>query len=263
MKTISRPTATHSNPVCSEDEWLVARKALLVKEKELTRAKDALSHLRRELPWVRIEKSYVFESGSGPQSLADLFGGKSQLIIQHFMLGPGWREGCVGCSFLADHADAANQHLRHHDVSLVAVSRAPWREIETYKSRMGWRFPWVSSFGSDFNFDFHVSFTPEQRAAGKAFSNYSFGDPGIDEIGGHSVFFKDKDGHVYHTYSAFERGDESLIGTYNYLDMMPLGRNETGPRHDLTDWVRHHDRYDAGGFVDHTGRFHEADACVK
>lgn len=255
---MTTPTASptlQNHPVCDREEWLIARISLLAKEKEHTRAKDELSRMRRALPWVTITKPYGFEGPDGEVTLADLFAGKSQLIIQHFMLGPGWQEGCVGCSFLADHADAANQHLAQHDVSLVAVSRAPWPEIADFKQRMGWRFPWVSSFRSDFNFDFNVSFTPEQRAAGEALSNYAFGDPGIDEIGGHSVFHKDAEGRIHHTYSAFNRGDESLIGTYSYLDLTPLGRNETGPNHDLTDWVRHHDRYGAGGFVDPTGRY--------
>lgn len=254
-----RSSAT-PHPVVSREEWLVRRTALLEHEKEFTRRKDELSRLRRELPWVRVEKTYHFEGPDGRLTLADLFGGNSQLVVQHFMFGPGWKEGCVGCSFLADHADGANQHLVRHDVSLVAVSRAPWPEIEPFRRRMGWKFLWVSSFGSDFNFDFHVSFMPELRAVGGAFANYRFGDPGIDEIGGHSVFFRDADGAIHHTYSTFNRGDESLINTYNYLDMTPKGRNETGPNHDLTDWVRHHDRYEAGGHVDETGRYRE-DGC--
>ncbi|MBC7979226.1 MAG: DUF899 domain-containing protein [Armatimonadetes bacterium] len=240
-------SAANGHPVRSRDEWLIARKALLAKEKEFTRAKDKLTRMRGELPWVRIEKNYLFDGPDGKQSLAELFDGRSQLIVQHFMLGPGWQEGCVGCSFLADHADAARRHLVQHDVDLVVASRAPWQEIEPFKKRMGWLFPWVSAYESDFNSDFNVSFTDEQRAAGKAYSNYAFGDPGINEIGGHSVFFKDADGRIFHTYSTFNRGDETLIGTYSYLDLMPLGRNERGKNHDLTDWVRHHDRYNKDG----------------
>ncbi len=241
------------------EEWLVARKALLALEKNLTRAYDELARQRRALPWVKITKPYGFDSPGGKVTLAGLFAGRSQLIIQHFMFGPGWGEGCVGCSFLADHADSANQHLRHHDVSLVAVSRAPLAEIAPYKTRMGWQFPWVSSHGSDFNYDFNVSFTPEQRAAGMALSNYVYRDPEIDDISGHSVFYRDEAGEIYHTYSSFNRGDETLIGAYMYLDMTPKGRNENGPGFNLGDWVRHHDRYGAGGHVDSTtGRYHEA-----
>jgi len=251
--------------VVTPESWLTARKALLALEKNLTRARDELARQRRALPWVRITKPYEFEGPQGRVSLADLFAGRSQLMIQHFMLGPGWKEGCVGCSFLADHADAANQHLKHHDVSLVAVSRATLPEIAAYKARMGWQFPWVSSYGSDFNYDFNVSFTPEQRASGECIVNYEKRDPGIDEIGGHSVFYRDEeDGTIYHTYSAFSRGDEQLIGAYQYLDMTPKGRNETGPGYNLSDWVRHHDRYGAGGYVDGTGRYHadsEDKAC--
>lgn len=254
--------------IVTQEEWLTARKTLLDEEKEITRARDALARKRRELPWVKVEKPYFFEGPEGRVSLAGLFAGRSQLIIQHFMFGPGWEEGCVGCSFLADHADSANQHLQHHDVSLVAISRATWPEIERFKTRMQWKFPWVSSFGSDFNYDFHVSFTAEQRVQGLAFTNYRFEDPGIDEIGGHSVFYRDEAGVIYHTYSAFSRGDELLLGAYNYLDITPKGRNESGPRHNLSDWVRHHDRYGAGGHVDATGRYHEEEraeccACEK
>lgn len=249
------------NPIVAYETWLAARLELLAEEKELTRRRDELARKRRALPWVRIEKDYEFTGPDGKLSLSDLFAGRSQLIVQHFMFGPGWDQGCVGCSFLADHADGANQHLQHHDVSLVAVSRAPFAEIAPFRERMGWRFPWVSSHGSDFNFDFHVSFDPEQRATGKAYYNYRHGDPGIDEIGGHSVFLKGDDGSVFHTYSTFARGDELLIGTYNFLDLTPKGRNETGPNFDLTDWVRHHDRYEAGGHVDETGRYHEASSC--
>lgn len=243
--------------IVTQEEWLAARTALLEEEKKLTRARDVLAQRRRELPWVEIKKDYSFEGPEGRMSLADLFAGRSQLIIQHFMFGPGWEEGCVGCSFLADHADSANQHLQHHDVSLVAISRATWPEIERFKTRMQWQFPWVSSYGSDFNYDFHVSFTTEQRAQGLAYTNYRFEDPGIDEIGGHSVFYRDEAGVIYHTYSTFSRGDEGLLGAYHYLDITPKGRNENGPGYNLTDWVRHHDRYGAGGRADTTGRYHE------
>jgi predicted dithiol-disulfide oxidoreductase (DUF899 family) len=241
--------------VVSQAEWLAARKAHLAKEKELTRLRDRLSAERRELPWVKVEKDYVFETTEGKQSLADLFEGRSQLVVYHFMFGPGWKEGCVGCSFLADHLDGTLAHLENHDVTMVVVSRTPLAEIEAFKKRMGWRFKWVSSFGSDFNFDYHVSFRPEDIAKGKVYYNYGVRDFQSEEMSGTSVFYKDRSGNIFHTYSTYARGDELLLGTYNILDLTPKGRNETGPNYDLTDWVRHHDRYGAGGFVDRTGRY--------
>lgn len=246
--------------VVTTEEWLTARKALLVEEKKLTRARDDLARQRRELPWVKLEKNYDFQGPEGRVSLADLFAGRSQLIVQHFMFGPGWEEGCIGCSFLADHADSANQHLQHHDVTFVGVSRAPWPEIEIFRKRMEWQFPWYSSFGSDFNYDFHVSFTPEQLAQGTAYANYRFEDPGIDEISAYSVFYRDEAGVIYHTYSTFSRGCELFAGAYLYLDITPKGRNENGPRHNLTDWVRHHDRYGMNDAENATGCDREADA---
>lgn len=240
--------------VVSRDDWLAARKALLAKEKELTRLRDRLNAERRALPWVKIHKPYVFEGPDGRETLADLFQGRSQLIVQHFMLGPGWTEGCVGCSFSADHVDCARMHFEHHDVSFAAVSRAPLPEIEAFKRRMGWRFEWVSSHASDFNYDFHVSFRPEEIARGKVYYNYETRDFQSEELSGTSVFYKDRNGDLFHTYSTYGRGDELLIGAYNFLDLTPKGRNETGPRFDLTDWVRHHDRYDADDTVDPTER---------
>lgn len=245
--------------VVSRDEWLTARKELLVEEKRLTRERDAFNERRRALPWVKVEKDYVFEGPAGRETLSDLFGPHSQLIVQHFMFGPDWEEGCVGCSFTADHVDAANQHLMHHDVSLVVVSRAPLERLSRFQDRMGWKFKWVSSLGSDFNFDFHASFTPEMIKSGTAYENYAPKTDDMEETGGHSIFYKDATGAVYHTYSCYARGDEQLIGAYNYLDMTPKGRNETGPEFNLSDWVRHHDRYGAGGSVDPTGRYHAAD----
>ncbi len=246
--------------VVSREEWLMARKAHLANEKALTRARDALSRERRELPWVRVEKKYVFDGPNGKETLADLFGGRSQLIIKHFMLGPDWEEGCVGCSFQADHVDGALAHLEHRDVTLLAISRAPLERIEAFRKRMGWRFKWVSSFGSDFNYDYHVSFTPEQIAKGEMYYNYETRSIDSDELSGISVFYKDANGDIFHTYSQYARGTDMLIGTYNYLDLTPKGRNETGPGHNLTDWVRHHDKYDEGGFVDARGRYQSADS---
>lgn len=231
-----------NHPVVSQAEWLTARKALLAREKELTRARDALARQRRELPWVRVDKPYVFEGAGGTQTLADLFGGRSQLIVNHFMLGPGWTEGCIGCSFAADHVEGALPHLAQRDVAYVAVSRAPLPEIAAYKARMGWRFTWVSSFGSDFNFDFNVSFRPEDMAKGKVTYNYEAIDPGIDELPGYSVFAKGDDGSVFHTYSSFGRGGEALLGAYVLLDMTPKGRDER-VKGNLMDWVKRHDEY--------------------
>lgn len=231
--------------IASHDEWLIARKELLAREKELTRARDELSRRRRALPWVKIEKPYLFDGPNGRETLADLFGGNSQLIVQHFMFAPGWSEGCVGCSFGADHVDGARRHFEHHDVSFVAVSRAPLAEIEAYRKRMGWGFKWVSSYGSDFNYDFNVSFSPEQLAQGSVIYNYEPTSQATEEEPGYSVFFKDEGGDIYHTYSSYGRGNEEVIGTYMFLDLTPKGRNE-GPGGNLTDWVKRHDAYDGG-----------------
>jgi predicted dithiol-disulfide oxidoreductase (DUF899 family) len=250
--------------VVSEAEWLDARTKLLTKEKELTRVRDALSASRRELPWVKVEKNYVFDTPSGRQTLAELFDGRSQLIVYHFMWRRELGEGCVGCSFLADHIDGANLHLAHHDVSFVVISRAPLPELETFKRRMGWRFKWVSSYGSDFNFDYHVSFTQDDLTKGQVYYNYRMTEASIEELSGISVFYKDANGDIFHTYSSYGRGNEEVLGAYIYLDLTPKGRNETGPNHNLTDWVRHHDRYGAGGFVDSTGgyiRSEESGSC--
>ncbi|HUA55931.1 MAG TPA: thioredoxin family protein [Candidatus Sulfotelmatobacter sp.] len=232
------------HPVVSRDEWLAARKTLLAHEKEFTRLRDKLTAERRALPWVKVDKPYAFDTTTGKKTLADLFDGRSQLVIKHFMLGPGWQEGCVGCSFGADHIDGGLVHLEHHDVSVVAVSRAPLAEILAYKQRMGWRFEWASSHGSDFNHDYHVSFTKEELAAGKVFYNYAMIEGGMDELPGLSVFYRDDAGQVFHTYSTYARGAEELLTTYMVLDLTPKGRNETGPRRNLTDWVRRHDSYD-------------------
>jgi predicted dithiol-disulfide oxidoreductase (DUF899 family) len=241
--------------VVSRDEWLAARKELLIKEKQLTRQRDEIDRQRRELPWIKVEKHYTFEGPRGEQNLADLFEGRSQLIVSHFMLGPGWKEGCVGCSFRSDHVDGALVHLEHHDVSLVTVSRAPLAEIEAFKKRMGWRFRWVSSYGSDFNYDYQVSFKNEEIETGRVTYNYDVRDFVSEELSGLSVFFKNAEGEIFHTYSTYGRGDEMVDTTYMYLDLTPKGRNENGPHYNLGDWVRHHDRYGAAGFVDPGGRF--------
>jgi predicted dithiol-disulfide oxidoreductase (DUF899 family) len=230
------------HPVVLPNEWLAARKALLAKEKEFSRARDALSAARRALPWVRIEKNYVFEGPDGKESLADVFGGRSQLIVYHFMLGPGWKDGCPSCSLLADHFDGAAIHLAQRDVTLGVVSRAPLAEIEAYKKRMGWRFKWVSSFDTDFNYDFHVSFTPEKKARGKVEYNYTMTEFPSEEAPGLSAFIKDG-GSVFHTYSSYARGLDILIGTYNFLDFAPKGRDEAGLPYTMA-WVRRHDEYE-------------------
>ena len=248
-------TAAATQKVVSREEWLAARKDLLEKEKEFTRARDALNAQRRELPWVKVEKQYVFDTPQGKKSLADLFDGRSQLIVYHFMWRKEFGEGCVGCSYLCDHVDGARQHLVQHDVNWVAISRAPLTDLEGFKKRMGWKFPWVSSLESDFNFDYHVSFHAKDLVTGKVYYNYRETDASIEELSGMSVFYKDEKGDIYHTYSTYGRGNEEVLGTYMWLDITPKGRNETGPNHNLSDWVRHHDRYEAKGHVDATGAF--------
>jgi predicted dithiol-disulfide oxidoreductase (DUF899 family) len=227
--------------VVSQQEWLAARKALLAKEKAFSRQRDELARARRELPRVKIEKNYVFDSPQGARTLAELFGAKSQLIVYHFMLGPGWEAGCKSCSYLADHFDGMLPHLAARDVSFVAVSRAPLASIEKFKRRMGWRFKWVSSDNTDFNYDFAVSFTPEQVQRGSMFYNYQTTDAGMPDREGASVFYKDSKGAVFHTYSCYARGIDMLNGTYHVLDMVPKGRDEDPD--DSQSWVRYHDRY--------------------
>ena len=229
-----------NHAVVSPAEWLVARKALLAKEKELTRRRDELNKARLALPWVKVEKNYVFDGPEGKVTLADLFDGRSQLIVQHFMWRADQGQGCVGCSFEADHVDGALPHLEHHDVSYVRISRAPLADIEAFRKRMGWRARWVSSWESDFNYDFHVSFTKEELAKGEVYYNYRMTEASIEELPGLSVFYRDDAGNIFHTYSSYGRGNEEVIGTYMYLDVAPKGRNEDSGM----DWVRHHDRYD-------------------
>jgi predicted dithiol-disulfide oxidoreductase (DUF899 family) len=253
---------TTDNPrIVSREEWLEARKALMAKEKELTRLRDRLAGERRAQPWVRVEKQYVFDAPQGKVTLADLFDGRSQLFVKHFMMGPGQVEQCVGCSLEVDHIEGILVHLQNHDVSYVVVARAPIEEIEAVRQRMGWRFPWVSSYHSDFNYDFHVSFTPEDIAAGRAFYNYEYVNPGLEDRSGDSVFFKDEAGQIFHTYSTYGRGGEEFLGIYRYLDVTPKGRNEEGPYNTLADWVRPRTMYGKGGMVEGSGRYHQA-ACA-
>ena len=247
--------------VVSQAEWLAARKELLKKEKELTRQKDAISAQRRELPWVRVEKEYTFDAPSGKRTLADLFEGKSQLIVYHFMFGPEWQEGCPSCSFNMDHTDGATVHLAQRDVSFAAISRAPLAKIEAFKNRMGWRFNWVSSNQNDFNRDYHVSFTKEEMAKGKVDYNYDLAEFPSEEAPGVSVFYKDKNGDIFHTYSAYARGTESTIGTYNYLDLVPKGRDEDALAFTMA-WIRHHDRYSDGKLADKDKPYWPANAAT-
>ncbi len=238
----------HPN-VVSEAEWLAARKDLLAKEKEFTRQRDALSAERRKMPWVKVEKEYVFDTPDGEKSLADLFGSKSQLIVYHFMFGPGWEAGCPSCSFLGDHFDGSIVHLAQRDVTLLAVSRAPLPQIEAFRKRMGWRFPWVSSNGSEFNYDYHVSFRKNDTAADKVYYNYGEIEFAGEELPGASVFYKDHTGAIFHTYSTYSRGLDILLGAYNFLDLTPKGRDEDALKYPMA-WIRLHDQYADNALVD-------------
>jgi predicted dithiol-disulfide oxidoreductase (DUF899 family) len=233
---------TVNHPVVSRQQWLAARKKLMAREKELTRLGDQVARERRALPWARIEKTYRFDTPVGPRTLAELFDGRQQLLVQHFMLAPGWEQGCKSCSYMADHTDPTLAHLAQRGVTFVAVSRAPLGEIERFRRRMGWKFPWVSSHDNDFNQDFHVSFTEDERANGTA--DYNYGDtPKGEEMPGVSVFWKDDTSQVFHTYSTYGRGVEVMMHTYRLLDLTPKGRDEDGLSFTM-EWVRHHDRYE-------------------
>ena len=233
--------STKDHKIVSRKEWLAARKRLLVEEKKFTRLRDRLNQQRRSLPWVKVDKEYVFDGPKGKATLAELFGGMGQLIVYHFMFAPGWKEGCPHCSFWADHYDSVGIHLGQRDTTLVDVSRAPIKEIEAFKKRMGWRFPWFSSYQNDFNYDFQVSFTPEQIRRGTLFYNYANIEMDMSDREGVSAFYRDPSGEVFHTYSAYARGIDLLNTTYNFLDLTAKGRDENPNR--PQDWVRHHDRY--------------------
>ena len=226
----------------SHAEWLAARKQFLAKEKEFTHLRDALSKQRRELPWEKVEKNYVFEEPKGKVTLGDLFGGRSQLLVYHFMFGPGWKEGCPSCSFIADQFDSITLHMAQRDTRLVAVSRATLAEIEAFKKRMGWKFPWVSSFGTDFNYDYRVSFSKEEIASGKAIYNYETSSFESEEGPGASVFYRE-DGEIFHTYSTYGRGLDMMLNAYNFIDLTPKGRDEDSLPYPMA-WVRHHDKYE-------------------
>lgn len=227
--------------IVSQDQWLAARKALLAKEKEFTKARDQLSEARRALPWVKVDKTYVFDGPNGKQTLAELFDGRSQLVVYHFMFGPDWNAGCPHCSHWADNFNSIIVHLNQRDVTMVAISRAPVAKLDTYRKRMGWTFKWLSSLGNEFNFDFNVSFTPEEVAAMDALYNFTHQNPEISEREGVSVFFKNDPGDIFRTYSTYARGIDMLNTDYNYLDLVPKGRDEGGRG---PFWVRRHDEYE-------------------
>ncbi|MGZ8281451.1 MAG: DUF899 domain-containing protein [Allosphingosinicella sp.] len=227
--------------IVSREAWLEARREHLKSEKALTRMHDLVMEERRRLPWVRIEKDYRFHTAQGEKSLGDLFDGRSQLVVYHFMFGPGWEKGCLGCSFISDHIDGANLHLAHHDVTLVAVSRGPLADLLAFRERMGWKFEWVSSAGSDFNHDFGASFTPEQVASGEMLYNFGTLPAAMEDLHGESVFIRDVAGAIFHSYSSYARAGDTLIGAHHWLDLTPKGRNGAG----TMNWVRLHDEYEA------------------
>lgn len=243
MSTAMGDSSITNHPVVSQEQWTAERIRLLAREKELTHLRDQVARERRALPWVRIGKVYNFDAPEGGRTLGDLFAGRRQLLVQHFMLAPGWEAGCPSCSFMADHTDGMSVHLAACDVTFVAISRAPLVEIERFRRRMGWQFRWVSSFGSDFNRDFQVSFTP-QEAQGQVYYNYAMQPFECEELPGVSVFYKNEAGDVFHTYSTYRRGVEAMMGTYSLLDLTPKGRDESAG---AMAWVRHHDRYAPGG----------------
>ena len=242
------------HPVVSNEVWLQERKALLEQEKALTRQRDELSRMRRELPWVKVEKNYVFEGALGSVTLADLFGDRTQLMIYHFMFGPDWAEGCPSCSMVADSIAGALVHLAHRDTTLVMISRAPIGKIEAFKKRMGWNCQWVSSFRNTFNRDYHVSFTKEEVEKGEMYYNFGVNRHPSEEAPGMSVFYRDAEGLIFHTYSTYARGLDPLLGTYDLLDMTPKGRDEDQLSFTMA-WVRHHDKYPD------TETAHSAEAC--
>jgi predicted dithiol-disulfide oxidoreductase (DUF899 family) len=228
--------------IVTKQEWLAARKELLVKEKELTRLRDQVSQARRELPWLKVDKSYHFDGPQGKESLSELFDGQSQLLVYHFMFDPSWEEGCKSCSFWADNYQGIIPHLKARDVTFVTISRAPLHKLDAFKKRMGWSFKWVSSFHTDFNHDFHVSFTAEELKDGKVDYNFQPVQFPTSEAPGVSVFYKDESGAIFHTYSCYSRGIDILNGAYHYLDLLPKGRDESALKYSMA-WLRHHDKY--------------------
>ena len=244
MNNVVSEMSTDTHPIVSAERWVAERKKLLAREKELTRLSDLIAQERRALPWVQVEKKYLFDTPEGPRALVDLFDGRRQLLVQHFMFAPGWDQGCKSCSYMADHNDGAAPHLAQRDVTLMVVSRAPLADIERFRQRMGWKFKWVSSHGSDFNHDFGVTFTAADRDNGNVYYNYEMRPFPQEEAPGISVFYRNDAGTVFHTYSRYGRGVEVMMGAYHLLDLTPIGRDEDGL--DFTmQWVRHHDRYEA------------------
>ena len=243
MSKVTAEDDIHHHRVVSRETWLEARQRLLAREKELTHLRDQIARERRALPWVRIEKTYAFDTPEGRRTLADLFEGRHQLVVQHFMFAPGWEEGCKSCSFMADHIEGARVHLAQRDLTLLVVSRAPLADIERFRRRMGWQFKWVSSHGSDFNHDFGVSFTEQDMARGEVEYNYRMQRFPHEEAPGISVFYKDDEALVFHTYSTYGRGVELMMGAYDFLDIAPKGRDEDQLAYPM-EWVRHHDRYE-------------------
>jgi predicted dithiol-disulfide oxidoreductase (DUF899 family) len=233
----------YNHRIVSSAEWIEARKQLLAEEKEFNRLRDRLSQRRRDLPWEAVKKEYAFDGPNGKRTLAELFDGRSQLIVYHFMFAPDWEEGCKSCSFWADNFNGIGSHLNHRDVTFLAISRAPLQKLQGYAKRMGWTFPWYSSAGSDFNFDYQVSFTPQQLAAGEATYNYAPLQHNMSDLVGISVFAKNEAGEVFHTYSTYARGVDMLNGAYHYLDLVPKGRDEGGLKFGM-EWLRRHDQYD-------------------
>ena len=233
-----------AHPVVGREEWNEARLALMKREKQLMKLNDELTAEKRALPWVKVEKQYFFNSRKGKVSLSDLFEGRSQLFVKHFMMGPQQDWQCPGCSLEVDHVAQLLEHFEHHDMSYVAIARAPLDEIEVVRKKMNWHFNWVSSDQSDFNYDFHVSFSPEQIAAGSAIYNFTAFNPGsTTDLSGDSVFYKNANGEIFHTYGAFGRGGEQFLGIYGFFDVLPKGREEYGPTHALPDWAKPHDTY--------------------
>jgi predicted dithiol-disulfide oxidoreductase (DUF899 family) len=261
---VTQAKETMQNQIVSREKWLEARTKLLEHEEACTHHRDLVSAERLRLPWVRIEKDYIFDGPDGKLTFSDLFQGRSQLYIKHFMMAPGAQHQCVGCSLEVDHMTDILPHLENHDVSYVVVARARIEEIEVVRKRMGWKFLWVSSFNSEFNFDFHVSFRLEDVAAGRAQYNFRQAPDWtreIQDLSGGSVFYNNDPGEIYHTYSAYGRGGEEVLGIYGILDAMPKGRNETGPYHSLTDWARPRNMYGKGGTVEPNGRYHALTCC--
>lgn len=254
---INQPLSADAQRVVTQEQWTAELEKHLRDEKEFTKAYDEIVSRRRQLPWVKVEKAYVFEGEQGKVSLSDLFNSNNQLVIQHFMFGPDDEEGCTGCSFTADHVDCARMHFEHNNLSFAAISRAPIEKLLRYKKRMGWSFNWVSSFENDFNYDFHVSFTKEEVAQGRGYYNFQMTQIDGEELPGISVFFKDGQGDIFHTFSSYGRGGELLIGAYNYLDLTPNGRNEMDENQNLMDWVRRHDQYEPAN----TGESEKQSCC--